>query len=1022
MQIDKSNFLLPGNIYSGNAVIRVTSQEAAGLMVDPPILKRLYRALSFARPAVLDFGALRRMRRSETAWPAAAVAEVVGIVMQRYSGWPVRFCAYRAPTAATAGAQTGGQTSEATDQTTDQVTDQVTNQAGDTAQSRRAQGVAVFQSTNEQIGLAAATAAFAVVQSLVEGFGGPQLRKAIRDELRKFLDATLPSTPAADALLLARVATDRGIPWQVVANSRFVRVGIGPQSRIMKGTESTTTSSIGVSISRDKSMANRLLTEAGLPVPKQRTARSEKAALAAAQDLGYPLVVKPLDGNMGRDVTIGVASDDEMKAAFARAVTQSDKAVIETLIPGQEMRLMVAGGRLLSVAIRQPAHVVGDGTKTVAELVKDENRRPERESILTGSRALMKPLRLDEDALSVLAQQGLTVESVPEAGKKAYLRRESNVSRGGSPIDVTEQVHPSIIRAAEVAARTVRLDVCGVDFITTDLSKPWQETGGAICEINSRPGLSMQMWIAPDEKRDFILQSTFNALHGEATGSGLPVVALVGTAQATRRLRQTLEALAQRSGRKLGIVGGEAGKVAPSSTPLAATADLFKADDIDAALILVTPRDLLASGLGLPGVAAAVMPADLGERTAAVRRLLDRVAGDAVVTADDPAALERAAAALKLPTDGLASTWAPAKAAEPPAQDDREPNAGAYTVLFTGDVGFGESYLHRPRMGGLREVLSSQGHEHSIGNLVGLLQSADYVVGNLEVPLAGTPDPALEGRKNYLGWCDPDRTVAALRGAGFDALSLANNHALDCGAAGLAQTIQRLDEAGIRHFGAGGSEDDALRPLIHSFSAGGERRTLVVFGGFESRPRYRREYRWYASRNVAGVGMISPRWIGEWIRQNGGNLTNPTYVAFPHWGTDYEDIKATQRETASELVEQGVDLIIGHGAHMAQAVEIVGGKTVLFNAGNFIWNTPGRFGKRSVPPYGVAAALRFDETGSVPTLNLYPLMTDNEVTNFQSRPVTGPEVEASLEVLSQALPDRPVAAADGVGHHLRLAI
>lgn len=1001
MQIDRSSFFLPGNVHARSAVIHATSEEAAGKLVEPGAIRRLRRALAFMRPAVLDFPGWRRLRRSSTPCPAAAVAEVVAVIMQRYVIWPVAYTAYRpAEPEATAEAAEGAP-----------------------ASSRQAQGTAIFETTDAQIGLPAAQAGFAVVQALMDGLAGADLRRAVQAGLRGFLKPTLPATPAADALLLASMANERGIPWHVVGRSRYVRLGLGRHARILKGTESTMTSSIGVKIARDKGMANRLLAEAGLPVARQRTARTEEAALAAAAELGYPLVVKPIDGNMGRDVTVGVSSDAEMRKAFARAVSQSDKAVIETLIPGEEMRVMVAGGKLLSVAIRQPAQVLGDGTHTVAELVREENRRPERDAFLKGSHSLMKPIRLDDDALGVLAQQGMTAESVPQEGQKVLLRRESNVSRGGSPVDVTDKVHPSIIRASEIAARTLRLDVCGVDFVTTDLTRPWQETGGAICEINSRPGLHMQMLCAPEDRRGFILENTFNALLGQGGYQGLPVVALVGAPETTARLRQTLETLAQRAGRKLGIVGEAAG-LAPSSQALRTTADLFMADDIDAALILLKPRDLLEQGLGLPRISAAVMSADMGTRTARVRRLLDRITGNAVLTADDPTVLERAAAALDLPTDSLGSTWPAAPQAVPAkaAEEARRVNGGAHTVLFAGDVGFGESYLHRPRMDRLRDVLSSQGHEHSIGSLVGLLKSADHVIGNLEVPLADRPDPALEGRKNYLGWCDTERTVAALREAGFDALSLANNHTLDCGAAGLAETIRRLDGAGIGHFGAGANVDDALKPHLHGFSAGGTQRTLVVFGGFEYRPRYHRQYRWYASRRVAGIGRISPRWIGEWIRNQGGDLPNPTYVAFPHWGTDYEDVTESQRATASKLIDEGVDLIIGHGAHVTQPVEIVGGKTVVFNIGNFIWNTPGRFDKLDIPPYGVAAALRFQENGAPPVLNLYPLMTDNEVTNFQSRPVTGPEVEPSLQVLAQALPDRPPATNDSIGHHLSLAI
>ena len=624
MQIDESSFLLPGNVYTRRAVMRATSTEAAGKVVDPAAVTNLRRAMAFMHPAVLDFAGWRHLRRSGTAWPAAAVAEVMAVILQRYVGWPGAYSRYRPaePVDSAEGAER-------------------------TPVSRQAQGTAIFQATDAQIGLAAGQAGFAVVQALVEGVTGPELRRAVRSSLRGFMKATLPLTPPANSLLLAHTAEDRGIPWQVLGSNGYVRIGLGRYARIVRGAESTLISAIGAKMAKDKGFAHRLLAEARLPVPGQRTARTEEEAMIAAEELGYPLVVKPFDGNLGRDVTIGVSNEAEMRQAFVRAVSHSDKAVIETLIEGDEVRLLVAGGRFLAAMNRQPAQVTSDGIRSVADLVRKENSRPERGASLQGAHALLKPIQLDEDARAVLEQQGLTVDSVPEAGRQVLLRRESNLSRGGSPVDVTDQIHASLRQVAEAAARRLHLDVCGIDFITTDFTRSWQETGGAICEVNSRPGVYQQIMSAAQERRGILLESLFNALMGEGEYRGMPVVALVGAPDATRGLRQSLEALAQRSDRKLGIVG-EATGLAPSSQALRTVTDLFQADDIDAALIVLTPRELLERGLGLPRIAAAVMQPDLGRRAPAVRRTLERVAGDTVLTADDPATTERIAAALEL--------------------------------------------------------------------------------------------------------------------------------------------------------------------------------------------------------------------------------------------------------------------------------------------------------------------------------------------------------------------------------------
>ncbi|MDO5528765.1 MAG: CapA family protein [Paracoccus sp. (in: a-proteobacteria)] len=988
MRIEETRFFHPGNVYARNAVFTATAPGAAGVMVDAEGLRRLARALEFGLFDYNDCAAWRRMRRARAPWPAAAAAEVVAVMMQRYVRWPVKFCAYRLP--------------------------------DDGAEMPQDHGTAIFETAMPEIGKPVADAAFTIVLSLVEdALRLRRLQGVIAREMHHFIAATQPSTPAADALFIAKRAAERGLPWSAVRNSSYVRIGLGQHGHILKGTESTRMSSIGVAIARDKAMAHKLLAEAGLPVARQRVARTEKEALAAAAELGYPLVVKPLTGNMGRDVTVGVTNSRELIRALDRAVARSGKAVIESLIQGEETRILVAGGKFMAAVRRIPAQVTGDGEHSVAELVKTENKSPIRDAFLRGAHSVMKPIVLDKDARSLLAQQGLSVDDVPSAGQVVFLRRESNVSRGGAPVDCTDELHPSVRRAAEQAAAAMRLDVCGVDFISTDLTRPWKETGGAICEVNSRPGMNMHIWAAGQKRGKFILDNVFDALVGKRAGADFPVLALVGKPAVTDPLRKTFEAAAKRAGRRLGIAGG-GDDLAVSSRRLKSVSDLFRAGDIDAALIVAEPGQLLADGLGLPRVAAAIMPRNIGRQTPAVREILKKISGDTVLFVNDADMPRQAVAALGLPTETLALQ---ARAKAKPAKREAVTPQDNYTVLFTGDIGFGDSYLHSPRLEPLRQLLPVQVPDYCISNLTGLLRTADHIIGNLEVPLADRPAPALEGRKNYLGWCDGALTVSALRKAGFDAVSLANNHILDCGVEGLAGTMRQLSEAGIHHFGAGGRDSDAIAPYLHRFEVGGQRRTLVVFGGFEYRRRYHRRYRWYATPVAAGVGVISPERIGEWIRQNGDALDNPIFIAFPHWGVDYEGINDAQRATAARLIGNGIDLIIGHGAHVAQPVEIIGGKTVVFNLGNFIWNTPGRFGHLGAPPYGAAAALRFRaDSAEPPSLNIYPLMIDNDVTRFQTRPVTGSEIEPSLDVIAGALPQRPVAVGDDVGHYVRLTI
>lgn len=992
MQADKCTFVGPGNVHARRAVLRASIMDAAGVTVEPQAILRLKRALETLRGGLLDLPAWRRLSRSKEPWPAAAVVEVLAVIAQRYTCWPVMFCDYRPP-------------------------------ATDAAVQRpQREGVAIFETVDERIGQAAADFGVTIVASMLNGAGRSRLGRDLLAALKKFLDATLLWTPSADVLHVARLARDRDIPWHVFGQSPYVRIGLGRHAEILKGTESTRTSSIGRAMSRDKSVTNMLLSEAGLPVASQRTARTERRALAVAKDLGYPLVVKPIDGNMGRDVTIGVETDGQMRQAFARAVRHSERVVIEQLIPGDETRLLVVNGKLQSAVRRVPAQVVGDGMHSVAELVDIENARPEREALLEGKMAVLGVIQLDADAVALLDQQGLTPKTVPAEGHKVLLRRESNISRGGSALDMTDQVHPSVRRVAEQAARALRLDVCGVDFITPDISRHWQETGGAICEVNSRPGINSQLYFMSETRRRKILSEIFTALVGADHKGRMPVVALIGTPAVTTALCSAVEAQAQREGRVLGIVGGTA-RPGRSSIPMSRTDELFGASEIDAAVVISEAGALLERGLGLSRIDAAVFQAEDEAQIAPLSSLLEQVAPGTVLPATDPEALRHALAGLGLSSEGTERIWAVVPQPGETVIPMQRAKGTSYTALFLGDMGFGESYLHHPRMTELQQILSVHGHEYSLRALRPLLGSADHVIGNLEVPLAARPSQSLQGQKKYLGWCDPARTVQALQAVGINAVSLANNHAMDCGAQGLEETFRHLDAAGIKHFGAGATDRDALMPHIHSFTVGRTRRTLVVFGGFEYRRRYATRYRWYAGASTGGVGMLSPDKIAEWIQTHGQKLRNPTFVAYPHWGKDYEEVTADQRRNAQQLVDAGIDMVIGHGAHVSQAVEVLGGKTVVYNIGNFVWNTPGRFNRIKVPPVGTAAALRFSRTLKTPmTLDLYPLMIDNDVTRFQNRLVTETEAAPAREVLGQRLPSCPEMSYDNIGYYMRLAV
>lgn len=992
MQIIESRLFQPGNIHTRRLALHVQIEGAADLEMPPAAIAELGKMLRRLQATISDCPAWRRLARAKAPVPMAGAIEVLAILTQRYALWPVKFCSWRETASA--------------------------NYVISPAELER-QGIALYEVKSESVGLAAARVAIAMAQAMLDGAKARALYDLFIEELTSFMAATRRETPAADSLKIAKAAIARGIPWSVLHQSHYIQLGLGQYSHVLKGSESTNTSSIGGALSRNKGIAHRILQQAGLPVAQQYVTRNASAAARFAARIGFPVVVKPRDGNMGRGVTVGVTDEAHLARAFKRAQEVSPHVLVESLIEGEEYRLLVIDGRMVAACHRRAAQVTGDGTSTVAKLIERENLRPERERVLPSSMAIMRLLKLDDNALEVLAEQGLQPDSVPKKGQTVLLRRESNVSRGGEGIDITDMIHPDNRELAVQAARIVRLDVCGVDFISTDPTVSWRDNKAAICEVNSRPGIHMQIHAMGDRGHQ-ITDAMLDMLFPDGAPSRMPVIALVGTQDQTAQIRRRIEAAATEAASTVALISQS-----DTVTPLRRLTDAGALDwdaQIDAAVIEATPSQIVEEGLGVERIDLAILSPDADWQDAdLVTAAIQRLAGERIVAADDPDALGAAVRALGLDLGVVDPQIIEARAehAQPVPRADADPDQ--FTALFLGDIGFGESYMSHPRLPDLQRVLGTHGHGYSLANLRGILAQSHLTVANLEVPLASRPDAGLQGNKKYLGWCDPDNTVAALQQAGIDAVTLANNHALDCGMAGLGETLTRLNDAGIAAFGAGADRDAATHPMIHRFSIGGVEQSLIVFAGFEHRPRYDRRYRWYANGARGGVAPIAADQIAQQIQSLREVLPNPTFVAFPHWGTDYEDITDSQRDSAAALVAAGVDLIIGHGAHITQQAEVIDGCPVLFNIGNFVWNTPGRFNRLDVQPIGLAVGLHFNKRQRVgPSLRIYPLLIDNDVTAFQNRPVTPEEFARAKSLIAAQLPTRPRSQSDEAGLYLEM--
>jgi len=346
--------------------------------------------------------------------------------------------------------------------------------------------------------------------------------EAMTGRLNAFLDRERAAGLMPNSMRFARAAMARDMPVSLL-NQQTLQIGWGANARRFRSSFTDRTGSLAEKVSRDKYFSIQRLTRAALPVTEQRFARTLDQARAAAAELGWPIVLKPVALDQGRGVHVGVASDAELAKAFGAATDLQDRGVvIEAFVPGDDHRLLVVNGTMMMAARRIPGGVTGDGIQTVNALLDQLNADPRRGS---DPRSQLITIRRDDEALACLTAAGLTPDSIPDAGQFIPLRRTANISTGGTAVDVTDRVHPDNRVAALRAARLVGLDVAGVDFICPDISVSYREGGGAICEVNAQPGFRPHWLSNPD--RD-VNGEVLDALFA-GRPARIPTAAITGT-------------------------------------------------------------------------------------------------------------------------------------------------------------------------------------------------------------------------------------------------------------------------------------------------------------------------------------------------------------------------------------------------------------------------------------------------------------------------------------------------------------
>lgn len=340
------------------------------------------------------------------------------------------------------------------------------------------------------------------------------------EELRD-LDQCLRLGPSTYSIV--RAAVKRGIPFRRLNEESLVQLGYGAKQHRILAAATDRTSAVAESIVQDKDLTKQLLQAIGVPVPRGRAVTDAEDAWAAALEIGVPVVVKPKDGNQGRGVAVNLHTKEQVLAGFAAAVARSDDVIVEKYAFGADYRLLVIGNKLVAAARREPPQVIGDGRRTIAELVEEVNKDPRRGEHHATS---LSKIPLDAIAQGVLSEQGLVAKSIPAAGQVVLLRRNANLSTGGSATDVTDLVHPEVAGRVIDGVRMVGLDIAGVDVIAQDISRPLEQQGGVIIEINAAPGLRMHLEPSFGQGRpvgEAIVNMMFNQDNGR-----IPIVAVSG--------------------------------------------------------------------------------------------------------------------------------------------------------------------------------------------------------------------------------------------------------------------------------------------------------------------------------------------------------------------------------------------------------------------------------------------------------------------------------------------------------------
>lgn len=452
----------------------------------------------------------------------------------------------------------------------------------------------VFSYVEENVGIYAAEASVRIAEALISGEeydieADLQRMREIRER-----DRLGPSTGS-----IVEEAVSRDIPWIRLGSNSLVQLGYGVNQVRFQATITNQTSHIAVDIACNKEATKRMLTAASIPVAGGGICGNEEELIEIINNIGFPIVIKPLDGNHGKGASININSVEDAKAGLVFAQNYSRRVIVEKFITGFDFRVLVINNKVVAAAQRVPAHVIGNGKNTVQELIDMENTDPRRGY---GHENVLTEITVDRDTTDLLTKKGYSLETILPEGETVYLKSTANLSTGGTSVDVTEMMHPENIFICERIARVIGLDICGIDIMAHNLTQPLKESGGVVIEVNAAPGFRMHL--APSEGLPRNVASpVLDMLYPPGKPSRIPIFAVTGTNGKTTTTR-LLAHIVKNNGYKVGFTTSDGIYVqnhmmekGDTTGPLSAEY-ILKDPTVEFAVLETARGGILRSGLG----------------------------------------------------------------------------------------------------------------------------------------------------------------------------------------------------------------------------------------------------------------------------------------------------------------------------------------------------------------------------------------------------------------------------------------